>query len=292
MSITAGQVKELRERTGAGMLECKKALQEADGDVDLAVENLRKSGQAKAAKRSGRIAAEGAVKFKVSDDGKTAAIVEVNCETDFVGRDENFLSFVDQVAQIALQNKTQDIAALADADYGDGKNVETVRQELVAKIGENIQLRRVTIMQSDGSIGTYSHGGRIGVIVSLDKDNIDFAKDIALHIAASNPIAIDESGISADILDKEREIYRAQAEQSGKPAEIVTKMIEGRLKKYLKEVSLVEQPFVKDPQETVGKLVEKAGAKVQGFVRYEVGEGIEKEDVDFAKEVMEQVQGN
>jgi len=285
MSISAAQVKELRERTGAGMMECKKALQEANGDIELAIENMRKAGSAKATKRARRIAAEGIIKIKASNDNKLAAIVEVNCETDFVARDGGFLAFVDSVIEHAVANKTSDDQVLRD-------QFEKTRQELVGKIGENVQIRRAGLVSTEGCVAAYNHGGRIGVLVGLDKDNMELAKDVAMHIAASNPLAISSDDISKNTIEKEREIYRAQAEASGKPAEIITKMVEGRVKKFLKEVALLEQPFVKDPQKTVGQLLKESGATVIQFVRFEVGEGIEKDTTDFAKEVMEQVQGS
>ena len=291
MQITAAMVKELRERTGAGMMECKKALSEAGGDMDAAIEIMRKSGAAKAVKKAGRVAAEGKIAVAM-DDGK-AAIVEVNCETDFVAKDDNFAAFVDQVAETILKTQVADVEELNAADLKDGKSVEEVRQELVAKIGENVQIRRFAEMTVEGgAMASYLHGTRIGVLVALKGGDEDLARDVAMHIAASRPVCIDESGVPQDMLDKEREIIRAQAEESGKPAEIVEKMIGGRIKKYLAEITLVGQPFVKDPDTTVGKLLSGAGAEVIDFVRYEVGEGIEKKQEDFAAEVMAQAKGS
>jgi elongation factor Ts len=291
-TISASQVKELRERTGAGMMECKKALTESHGDMELAIEGLRKAGIAKASKKAGRIAAEGAIVIKTN--GKQAAMVEINCETDFVARDINFTAFVNAVAETALSAKEQDInklSALSMQDYA-SKTVEEVRQELVSKIGENVQIRRIVISSaSAATVGTYLHGARIGVMVELDTDNIDVARDVAMHIAATKPIVVSPEHMPEDVVAKEKEIYMAQAATSGKPQEIIEKMVLGRLKKYLDEVSLVGQPFVKDPDTTVGNLLNKHRGKVLAFYRYEVGEGIEKVSEDFAEAVMSQVQG-
>lgn len=291
MSITASLVKELRERTGAGMMECKKALVETDGDLDAAIEHLRKSGLAKADKKAGRVAAEGAV-VDAGDDGK-AVLVEINCETDFVAKDDNFLGFANRVAEIALASGTDDVKALGEAEFADGETVEARRQQLVAKLGENIQLRRTAHMAVDGGvIGRYIHGGRIGVLVGLQGGDENLARDIAMHVAALNPPYVDEDDVPADVLEREKGILKAQAEDSGKPAEIIEKMITGRLRKHLAEITLVGQPFVKDGDQTVGKLLKSAGAKVVGMVRLEVGEGIEKEESDFAAEVMQQARGS
>lgn len=293
MQITAAMVKELRERTGAGMMECKKALGEANGDMEAAIEIMRKSGAAKAVKKAGRIAAEGKIAVAMNDAGNQAAIVEVNCETDFVAKDDNFVAFVDEVAACILENTPTNVDALNGTALKDRKSVEEVRQELVAKVGENIQIRRFAIMDVEGGVmASYLHGTRIGVLVALKGGNEELARDIAMHIAASRPVCLDESGVPAELLAKEREIIRAQAEESGKPAEIVEKMVEGRIKKYLAEITLVGQPFVKDPDTTVGKLLAGAGAEVVDFVRYEVGEGIEKKQEDFAAEVMAQAKGS
>lgn len=286
MAVTAAQVKELRERTGAGMMECKKALEAVDGDIDRAIEELRKSGRAKADKKANRVAAEGVVIIRTAQEGKQAMMLEVNCETDFVARDENFLAFADAVAKTALENKIRDVTALSHA------SLEEARQALVAKIGENIHVRRVTSMEASTTIGTYLHGNRIGVLVELDCDNMELAKDIAMHIAASKPLVITPDAVSADLVAKEKEIYMAQAADSGKPQDIIEKMVSGRLKKFLDEVSLLGQPFVKDPNVTVAALLAKHRAKVIAFSRFEVGEGIEKESEDFVEAVMSQVHGS
>ena len=290
MSITASLVKELRERTGAGMMECKKALVETDGDLDAAIEHLRKSGLAKADKKAGRVAAEGAV-IAAGNEGN-AVLVEINCETDFVAKDENFVGFANRVAELALDTGHDTVEALSGTEFADGDSVEDRRQQLVAKLGENIQIRRIAHMTIDGgTIGHYIHGGRIGVLVGLTGGNDDLARDIAMHVAALNPQYIDENAVPADVLEQEKAILKAQAEDSGKPAEIIEKMITGRLRKHLAEITLVGQPFVKDGDQTVGKLLKSAGAEVVGMVRLEVGEGIEKEESDFAAEVMEQARG-
>jgi len=287
MSISASMVKELRERTGAGMMECKKALVETNGDMDAAVEQLRKSGQAKADKKSSRVAADG--KIVIRADGLKAAMVEINSETDFVAKDENFAAFADAVADTVLTGNAADVEALSGSALGDGRTVETARTELVAKVGENISVRRFERLEAADHLGSYSHGARIGALVSLKGGDEELARDIAMHVAATNPICVDESGVPAETLDTERRIFAEQAAQSGKPAEIVEKMVTGRIAKFLKEVTLLGQPFVKDPDVTVSKLLKSAGAEVTGFVRYEVGEGIEKKEENFAEEVMNQV---
>lgn len=293
MKITAAQVSELRERTGAGMMECKKALVEANGDIEAAIEAMRKAGAAKADKKAGRVAAEGTIIIKLSDDRKNAIIIEINCETDFVGRDENFLAFADNAAQQALAAKETNVDAVGKLPISSGSSVtvEQARQELVAKIGENIQIRRIKILSSEYPIVQYRHGNKIGVIVQLDSDSEDLGKDIAMHIAASNPQAISGDEISAELIAKEREIFTAQAADSGKPPEIIAKMIDGRIAKFVNEISLLGQPFVKDPSITVEKLLGNAKTKVLAFERFEVGEGIEKQEDNFAEEVMAQVQG-
>lgn len=292
MAITAAQVKELREITGAGMMECKKALEEAQGNMEAAIEAMRKSGLAKAAKKAGRVAAEGTVVIVSSDDRKTAAIVEVNCETDFVGRDSNFKDFAQAVAQTVLASQVTDLAQLANTQLAkQQQTVEQARQELITKLGENIQIRRAALLKADGIVGDYSHGGRIGVIVALTGKDAALAKDIAMHIAASNPQAINPEQVSQELIAKEKEIYTAQAATSGKPADIIEKMVVGRINKFLSEISLVGQPFVKDPDQTVGKLLAAAKVDVSAFVRYEVGEGIEKQVEDFAQAVMSQIGG-
>ena len=289
MTITASLVKELRERSGAGMMECKKALVETGGDIEAAIQHLRKSGLAKADKKAGRVAAEGAI-IDAADAGG-AVLVEINCETDFVAKDDNFRAFAARVAQVALG--VDSVETLLAAEYESGESVEARRQQLVAKLGENIQVRRFERVPATagGAIGAYIHGGRIGVLVALEGGSEDLARDIAMHVAALNPQFVDSDAVPADVLEKEKEILRAQAQDSGKPADIIEKMIVGRLNKHLAEITLVGQPFVKDSDQTVGQLVKAAGAKVRGFVRLEVGEGIEKQESDFAAEVMQQARG-
>ena len=291
MQITASMVKELRERTGSGMMECKKALQETDGDIEVAIENMRKAGMAKADKKSGRIAAEGRVVIEISDDGKTAAVVEVNCETDFLSGGDEFISFVTAIAKTALANKPADIAALSEMTLdGSSMTVEEERKAKIAKIGENMQLRRFEILETDsGTFGSYLHGTRMGVVVEMENGNDALIKDVAMHIAASSPICVSEADVPADVLEKEKEILRAQALESGKPADIVEKMLTGRVRKYLAEITLLGQSFVKDPDKTVETLLADAGATVNNFVRYEVGEGIEKKQENFADEVAAQM---
>lgn len=292
MAITATLVKELRERTGAGMMECKKALVETDGNIEQAIENMRKSGQAKAAKKAGRVAAEGIVLTRVSEDNKRSVVLEINSETDFVARDASFLAFAEQVSSIALDLESGDMEALAAADYGDGNNVETARQNLIAKIGENINVRRFAILTSEGCVAQYTHGGRIGVLVSVDGSNEAIAKDVAMHVAAANPMVLNPEDVPEEEVNKEKAIFTAQAKESGKPDEIIEKMITGRMKKFVNEIALVGQAFVKDPSQTVGKMLDAQGVKVVDYVRFEVGEGIEKKEEDFAAEVMAQVKGN
>ncbi|HEB87916.1 MAG TPA: elongation factor Ts [Gammaproteobacteria bacterium] len=291
MAITAARVKELRERTGAGMMECKKALVETDGDIDIAIENMRKSGMAKADKKAGRVAAEGLVSIQMDDAGKFAAIVEVNCETDFVTKGDDFKNFVNEVAQCVLNNKPDDLDALLTTVLADGVSVEDSRKNLIAKVGENMSVRRFDVIESKGQLAAYKHGERIGVLVNLDGGDEILGKDIAMHIAASNPVCISEADVDPALIEKERDIFAAQAAESGKPPEIVEKMVTGRIKKYLKEVTLLGQPFVKDPDQTIAQLLDKAGASVAGFVRYQVGEGIEKKNENFAEEVAAQMKG-
>lgn len=288
MTITASLVKELRERTGSGMMECKKALVECDGDIEAAAELMRKSGAAKADKKASRVAADGAIKVKVSDDGKLAAILEINSETDFVAKDDNFQSFAEQVMQAIVNNKPESVEALTAISLAGGQSVEEARQALIAKVGENIQVRRFEIIESDQTVASYLHGARIGVLVESTVD-ADMTRDIAMHVAAVNPQFVDESAVPTDFVEKEKAILIAQAESSGKPMEIIEKMIQGRLKKFLAEITLMGQPFVKDPDQTVEQLVGKAGGSVTRFIRYEVGEGIEKKVEDFAAEVASQL---
>ena len=291
MAVTAAMVKELRERTGAGMMECKNALVDADGDMDAAVEAMRKAGLAKADKKASRVAAEGKVIQALSADGKQAVMVEVNSETDFVAKDGNFNTFAEAVAQIALDANPADIDALLAADL-DGATVEEARQALIAKIGENIQVRRFVRSETDGQLGAYVHGGKIGVLVEIEGGDAELAHDIALHIAAMNPEFISDADVPADVMAKEKEILIAQAADSGKPPEIIEKMVTGRLRKHLAGITLLGQPFVKDGDLTVGKLLKQKNATVKGFQRLVVGEGIEKKQENFAEEVMQQVSGN
>jgi elongation factor Ts len=285
--VTAALVKELRERTGLGMMECKKALVEADADIEKAIEDLRKSGQAKAAKKASRTAAEGVVIAKVATDGKTGVLVEINSETDFVARDANFLGFAEKVGTAVLNAAIDDVAAIAELPL-DGGTVETVRHALIQKIGENIQIRRVQRLSASTTLGAYVHGGKIGVLVAMKGGDAELGKDVAMHVAAVAPMVVRGEEVPAEVLEKEKDIIRAQPDMAGKPAEIVEKMLGGRINKFLKEVSLNDQPFVKNPDQTVGKLVAAAGADVESFTRLVVGEGIEKEEVDFAAEVKAQ----
>ncbi len=289
MSITAAMVKELRERTGSGMMECKKALVETSGDIEQAIENMRKSGMAKADKKAGRVAAEGLIGVQSNADNSVVAMVEVNSETDFVAKNEDFLAFTRDVAELALNNDIADAEALLAATMGDS-TVDNVRRALIATIGENISVRRVAKVSAP-VVGAYQHGTRIAVLVGLSGGSTELARDIAMHIAASKPVCIDESGVDSSIIEKEKAIFTAQAEESGKPAEIIEKMIGGRINKFLKEITLVGQPFVKNPDQTVAQLLKEAGATVTSFTRFEVGEGIEKEEMDFAAEVMAQAKG-
>ena len=285
MAVTAALVKELRERTGAGMLDCKKALVETDGDIELAIENMRKSGQAKAAKKAGRIAAEGVILTKV-EAGK-ATMLEVNCETDFVARDEGFLAFGNKLLDVAFEKGLNDIEAL-NASEIEGGVASDVRDALVAKIGENISPRRVLTVEGD-NLGAYVHGGRIGVVAILTGGEEDLAKDVAMHVAASSPQFVKPEQVPAEVVEKEKAIQIEIAMQSGKPAEIAEKMVVGRMKKFTGEISLTGQPFVKDPSVSVGELLKSNNADVVNFVRFEVGEGIEKKSEDFAAEVAAQM---
>jgi len=285
--MSAALVKELRERTGLGLLECKKALAACDGDIELAIEELRKSSGMKAAKKAGRTAADGVVAARVATDGSYAVVIEVNSETDFVARDAGFLAFVEKVLGAAFSSRQTDVAALMSGE------LEAAREALVQKIGENIGVRRISLLSADaGVVGAYVHGNnRIAVLVALSGGDADLARDVAMHVAAANPQVVSPADMPAEAIAKEREIYTAQAQDSGKPAEIIEKMIGGRIKKFLAENSLVEQAFVKNPDITVGKLVAGAGAAVTSFVRFEVGEGIVVEKVDFAEEVAAQLKG-
>ncbi|MEW6352944.1 MAG: translation elongation factor Ts [Pseudomonadota bacterium] len=293
MEITAALVKELRERTGSGMMECKKALTEAKGDIEAAVEIMRKSGLAKADKKAGRTAAEGVIVIQSSADGKQAAMVEVNCETDFVAKGDDFKNFAHDVANRALHSRATDVEALMALPLKDGgESINHVRQTLVAKIGENIAVRRLAHFQTTrGVVGSYLHGSRIGVLVELEGGDMNLARDIAMHVAASKPVCVTAQDVPAELVAKEREIFAAQAAESGKPAAIIEKMVEGRIRKFLSEITLLGQPFVKNPDVSVEKLLQDAKAKVMRFQRFEVGEGIEKKTENFAEEVMAQVRG-
>jgi elongation factor Ts len=284
VAITASLVKELRERTGSGMMECKKALVETDGDIEAAAELMRKSGAAKADKKSGRVAADGAIKVMVSDDAKTAVILEINSDTDFVAKDDNFQAFADATLAVVAAEKPDSVEALSALTLATGENVEEARQALIARVGENIQVRRFDIIESEASIASYLHGSRIGVLIDSTA-GADLARDIAMHIAAINPQFVSQESIPADFVAKEKSILIAQAESSGKPPEIIEKMIQGRLDKFLAEVTLLGQPFVKDTDQKVAQLLSSAGASITRFIRYEVGEGIEKKVEDFAAEV-------
>ena len=290
MAVTAALVKELRERTGAGMMECKKALVETDGDLDGAIEFLRKAGLAQADKKASRIAAEGRIALAVSEDGSEAVMVEVNCETDFVAKDDGFNAFTEAVARNALASDPADVEALMQTQIG-GASVEDARQTLVTKIGENIQVRRFVRASTGGSLGAYVHGGRIGVLVDLVGGDVELAHDLAMHVAAMNPEFVSADDVPAEVMAREKDILVAQAQGSGKPAEIIEKMVEGRLRKHLSGITLLGQPFVKDSDITVEKLLQQNNASVKGFHRLAVGEGIEKRKDNFADEVMQQVKG-
>jgi elongation factor Ts len=292
MTISAAMVKELRERTSSGMMECKKALVEANGDMELAIENMRKSGLAKADKKSGRIAAEGIIGAKISEDGKTVVLVDVNSETDFVAKGDDFVGFVNDITNALLTKDVADEEQLQSLVLANGATVDETRRALIAKLGENITVRRfIKYTSAEGGQAFYLHGSKIGVIVELSKNDRVLGKDIAMHIAAAKPEYISADQVSADIIAKEKEIFAAQALESGKPAEIVEKMIGGRITKFLAEVTLLGQPFIKDDSLTVGKLLTSKGNSVTRFARFEVGEGIEKKEENFAEEVMAQVRG-
>ncbi|MDX2458050.1 MAG: translation elongation factor Ts [Gammaproteobacteria bacterium] len=295
MAITAAHVKELRERTGSGMMECKKALVDADGDMDAAIDALRKTGLAKADKKASRIAAEGLIVIEMSADSKKAAIVEVNCETDFVAKKEDFQDFSAAIAKRVLADNPADLEALMAMPLkdGDATSIEDTRKALIATIGENITVRRFTRVESDNAIASYRHGVRIGVLVELAGSDAVLGKDLAMHIAAHDPrpVCVSEDQVPADMIAAERDVFTAQARESGKPDDIIEKMITGRIRKFLGEITLLGQTFVKDPDLTVGKLLEQSGASVVRFERVELGEGIEKKSENFADEVMAQVKG-
>ena len=289
MNITADAVKQLRERTGAGMMECKKALVETKGDLDAAAELMRKQGLAKADKKATRVAAEGVIVIDRSADGRAAAMVEINCETDFVARGEDFRGFAQAVAEGALRARAADVAALLETKLSSGDRVEERRRTLVAKIGENISVRRVAVLAAPEYLGVYVHGTRIGALVALKGGSAELARDLAMHVAASNPRYLTAADVPAEVVAKERDILTVQAAREGKPPEIVAKMVEGRLRKALGEITLAGQPFVKDPDVTIEKLLKSAKAEVLAFERFEVGAGIEKKQDDFVAEVMAQV---
>ncbi|MDE0742907.1 MAG: translation elongation factor Ts [Woeseiaceae bacterium] len=290
MSITASMVKELRDRTGAGMMECKKSLVEVNGDIDAAIELLRTSGQAKAEKKASRVAADGRVAIK--SNTSEAVIIEINSETDFVAKDENFINFSDSAANLLLEKDVESIEQLSELVLSDSKTVEEARTELISKVGENISIRRFNKISDSVNLGIYSHGSRIGSIVSLSGGSENLAKDIAMHIAASNPICIDVNGVPSDLIEREKRIYNEQALSSGKPPEIIEKMVQGKMSKYLKEITLLGQSFVKDPDISIENLLKNSNAVVTDFIRYEVGEGIEKKEENFADEVMKQIKGD
>jgi len=295
MAITAALVKELRERTGAGMMECKKALVETDGDVQAAIESMRKSGMAKADKKAGRIAAEGLISIKTNPASTAAAMVEINCETDFVAKGEDFIQFCDNVCAQVLTKQPSDLAALMNLAIGDtdATTIDETRRVLIAKIGENISIRRFVFVEAaTGICGTYSHGLRIGVIVDLEGGDSDLGKDIAMHVAASNPQFITANDVASEVIDKEKEIFAAQAKESGKPDDIIEKMVVGRINKFINEITLYGQAFIKDSDISVEKLLKSANAAVNSSHRFEVGEGIEKKEENFAEEVMAQVRGD
>lgn len=285
MAITAAMVKELREITSAGMMDCKKALSETDGDMDAAIEFLRKKGMAGADKKAGRVAAEGVIAIALSDDKKKAAIAEVNCETDFVAKGDEFKEFADEIAAIALANNTADIEAVMGMAMASGKTVDERRRELIAKIGENMGVRRIELVETNGQIDKYQHGEKIGVVVAMEGGDDTLIRDVAMHVAAVKPQAISSDDLDAEVVEKERKFQIEQAQSSGKPMEIIEKMIEGRMRKFVGEITLLGQSFVKDPDQTVEKLLKANDATVTSFIRLEVGEGIEIEETNFADEV-------
>ena len=291
MAITAALIKELRERTGAGMMDCKKALMETSADLESAIDLMRASGAAKAAKKAGRVASEGLVNLTISDDNKTAVILEVNSETDFVTKGSAFIDFVVGLGSLALKNKPESVEAFLSHTLDSGETVDEARQGIIAKIGENISVRRLQIVTTEnGVLGAYKHGERIAVLTVLSGEDGELAKDIAMHIAASKPECVSEDQLSSELLEREKAIFIEQAKESGKPDNIIEKMIVGRMKKFVNEATLYGQAFVKDPDTTVGALVKSKSTAVESFVRYEVGEGIEKKEDNFVEEVMAQAQ--
>ena len=292
MAITAALVKDLRERTGAGMMDCKRALTETNGDMEAAIDLMRTSGAAKAAKKSGRVAAEGLVKVNISDDNKTATILEVNSETDFVTKGDDFINFVNTLGELALKTKPADIEEFLTQTLDNGDSLDKAREDIVAKVGENVSIRRVkTVTVDSGVIGSYKHGERIAVLAVLEGGDETLAKDIAMHVAATRPECVTEDQLDIALLEREKAIFVEQARESGKPENIIEKMIGGRMKKFVNEVTLYGQAFVKDPDTTVGALAKASNAEVVSFIRYEVGEGIEKKEENFADEVAAQMKG-
>jgi len=285
MAITASMVKELREITSAGMMDCKKALSETDGDMDAAIEFLRKKGMAGADKKAGRVAAEGMIAIAISDDGKQCAIAEVNCETDFVAKGDDFKAFANEIASIALATGKTDAESLMSETMSNGQSVDEKRREMIAKIGENMGVRRIELVSSTGSVASYQHGEKIGVVVAIEGGDEALGRDVAMHVAAAKPTAVSVDDVDPEMVEKERKFQIEQAQDSGKPMEIIEKMIEGRMRKFLQEITLMGQAFVKDPDQTVEKLLKANSASVSGFVRLEVGEGIEIEETNFADEV-------
>ena len=292
MSVTAAMVKELRERTGSGMMECRRALVEANSDMELAIENMRKAGLAKADKKSNRIAAEGRITVAQSADTKNAVIIDVNCETDFVAKGDTFKEFANAIAEAILAADVSTVEEAYELKLANGKTIDETRRGLISTLGENITLRRFQKVATDGGTGFYLHGEKIGVLVELAKADAELAKDVAMHIAASKPMCVAEADVPAETVEKEKAIFVAQAEESGKPAAIIEKMIGGRIKKFLAEVTLEGQAFIKDDKITVGQLVSAKDNKVLSFIHFQVGEGIEREEGDFAAEVMAQVRGS
>ena len=290
MIITAALVKDLRKRTGAGMMDCKKALVETNADLEAAIDLMRASGAAKAAKKAGRVASEGLINVAISDDNKSAIILEVNSETDFVTKSQSFIDFVSALGKIALKNKPESVETFLALTLDSGETVDEAREDIVAKIGENITVRRVqNVSTENGVLGAYKHGDRIAVLTVLSGNDATLAKDIAMHIAASRPECISEEQLSNELLEREKSIFIEQAKESGKPDNIIEKMIVGRMKKFINEVTLYGQAFIKDPDTSVGELVKSKNVEVESFVRFEVGEGIEKKEDNFVEEVMAQV---
>ena len=290
MIITAALVKDLRKRTGAGMMDCKKALVETNADLEAAIDLMRASGAAKAAKKAGRVASEGLINVAISDDNKSASILEVNSETDFVTKGQSFIDFVSALGKIALKNKPESVETFLALTLDSGETVDEAREDIVAKIGENITVRRVqNVSTENGVLGAYKHGDRIAVLAVLSGNDVTLAKDIAMHIAASRPECISEEQLSNELLEREKSIFIEQAKESGKPDNIIEKMIVGRMKKFINEVTLYGQAFIKDPDTSVGELVKSKNVEVESFVRFEVGEGIEKKEDNFVEEVMAQV---